>query len=58
MIISTLDSLQKALVAVFDHNMKAEEAAQRLMNINQGRKSVAEFAILPMLPPRGGWTNP
>ena len=44
--IRTLDSLQKALVAVFDHNMKAEEAAERLMNINQGRKSVAEFAIL------------
>ena len=26
--------------------MKTEEAAERLMNTNQGRKSVAEFAIL------------
>lgn len=45
-IVNTLDGFQKALISVFDHNIKAEEAAERLMNLNQGRKSVAEFAIM------------
>ena len=31
---------------MFDHNVSGQEAATRLMNLSQGKKSVGEFSIL------------
>ena len=45
-IVDLLDRFQKELISMFNHNMKGSEAATRVMNIKQGKKSVAEFAIL------------
>lgn len=44
-IMNSLEALRRAMISVFDHNVKSVEAAERLLNLYQGRKSVAEFAI-------------
>ena len=45
-VVDSLDRIQKELISVFNHNIKGSEVATRLKNIKQGKKSVAEFAIL------------
>lgn len=45
-IVRSLEKLRNELISVFDHSFTDQEAATRLMNLNQGRNSVAEFSIL------------
>ena len=45
-IISTTESLMNELISVFDHNITAHDAATRLMQLKQGKKSVADFSII------------
>ena len=44
-IVGSSDRLMKELISVFDHNITVHDAATRLMHLEQGRKSVAEFSI-------------
>lgn len=45
-IVNSLDKLRSELISVFDHSLTEQEAATRLMNLTQGKNSVAEFSIL------------
>ena len=58
-IIRSLDKLKIELISVFDHNTTDQEAAVRLVNLIQGKKSVAEYSIaFRSIASATGWADP
>lgn len=57
-VVNSLGSLMNELISVFDHNVSGQDAATRLMNLSQGRRSVAEFSItFRSLASSTGWAD-